>query len=97
MDRGKIKSTVIEVLQAVQESSGKAYTDLASDDKPIGMLAGFDSLTGIEATVMIEEKLNCEISQSSVFVSEKNDRELTLEEICGHLEQIINSETRAAA
>ncbi|MDE0302669.1 MAG: hypothetical protein OXJ38_05595 [Gammaproteobacteria bacterium] len=97
MDVGKIKSIVVEVLQAVQESSGEAYTNLASDDKPIGMLAGFDSLTGIEATVMIEEKLNCEVGRPSVFVSEKDDHALTLAEICEHLEQIIDSETRAAA
>ena len=97
MNRGQIESIVTEVLQAVQESSGETYTDLASNDEPIGKLAGFDSLTGIEATVMIEKKLNCEINRDSVFVSEDGDRALTLAEICGHLEQIISSGRKAAA
>lgn len=92
-----IESLVIEVLQAVQESSGEVYTDLASNDSPIGKLAGFDSLTGIEATVMIEEKLNREINRDSVFVSEDGDRALTLAEICRDLEQVMDSGMRKAA
>ena len=97
MNRGEIKSAVVAVLREVQESSGEAYVDLAGGDEPIGKLDGFDSLTGIEATVILEERLGCEIERSSVFVSEDENRASTLAEICGLIAGLLGSDEKAVA
>ena len=97
MDRGEIRSAVAAVLQEVQESGGEAYVDLEGSDEPIGKLDGFDSLTGIEATVMLQERLGCEIERDSVFVGEDGGRASTLEEICVYLAKLLGSDARAVA
>ena len=97
MDSDNIKSAVVEVLKAVQKSSGKPYVDLVPDDEPIKKLDGFDSLTGIEATIMLEERLACEIDRNSAFVSEDGRRAMTLAEICEYLEKHASSKMQAIA
>ena len=52
-----VRSLILSVLQEVQEMSGREWNGLVGDAKPIGALEGFDSLSGIEVTVMIEERL----------------------------------------
>jgi acyl carrier protein len=73
---------VLEILREVQELSGRPWETLPPDGKPIGALDGFDSLTAIEATVMIEEKLGCKIPVDTVFVSDDGRRALSLNEVC---------------
>ena len=97
MDRDKIESEVVAVLQAVQKSSGETYVNLGADDKPIGKLGGFDSLTGIEATIMIEERIGCDIDRNSAFVTEDGRRASTLAEICEYLGELTGSEAKAVA
>jgi len=79
---------VLDVLKEVQEISGEEYVNVSPRDKPLGKLGGFDSLKGIEATVMIEERLRRVIECDSLFVSEDGKRATTLAEICDHLVQI---------
>lgn len=82
MSPAKIQSFVLEVLREVQTLSGREWVGLDSSAKPIGDLEGFDSLSGVEATVMIEEKLGLsDLKVDSVFVSENGKRALTVEEI----------------
>ena len=97
MDSDSIKSVVVEVLMEVQKSSGMPYVDLVPEDKPIKKLDGFDSLTGIEATIMLEERLACEIDRDSAFVSEDGSRAMTLTEICKYLQKFTSSNTQAVA
>ena len=76
-----IQTAITEVLKEVQRLSGHTWTDLRSTDKPIEDLDGFDSLTSVETTVMVEEKLGCgELGTASIFVSEDGKRALTLQE-----------------
>jgi acyl carrier protein len=81
MDTNEAQLLVLAVLEEIQKSSGRAFSEVAPDDEPIGALDGFDSLTGIEATVMIEEKLGCNLDLESIFVSQDGRRALTLEQI----------------
>lgn len=85
MDTQEIETKVLEALKKVQELSGKPWTELKHDSKPIGDLAGFDSLTAIEATILIEEKLGCKIGQDTFFVSDNGIHALTIKQICDHL------------
>ena len=97
MDTASIKSVVLDVLREVQEISGEEYVNVSTRDKPLSMLTGFDSLKGVEATVMIEERLKCEIERDSLFVSVDGRRATTLEEICVHLSQISSLGTKEIA
>jgi acyl carrier protein len=84
-----VQSTVLDVLREVQKLSGREWSDLAPETKPIGSLDGFDSLSAVEATVMIEEKLGCKLDIDSVFVSDDGRRALTLKEISERLSKLL--------
>jgi len=80
---------VLDVLHEVQKISAREWSDLGAEAKPIGGLDGFDSLSAVEATVMIEEKLGCKFELDSVFVSEDGKRALTLKEISERLSKLL--------
>jgi len=91
MTRDEVRSVIIEVLREVQQISGREWSDLALDATPIGCLDGFDSLSAVEATVMVEERLGCTIDIDSVFVSDNGKRALTLQEISERLSRLLPS------
>jgi acyl carrier protein len=76
----EIKAAVIAALKEVQQLSGRGWNDLADDMKPIGTLEGFDSLSGIEATIAIEQRLGQQLDTETLF--EDGRRAFTLAEIC---------------
>ncbi len=69
--------------------SGREWSGLGADARPIGNLDGFDSLSAVEATVMVEEKLRCKLDIDSVFVSDDGRRALTLIEISDRLSKLL--------
>lgn len=91
MTQDEVRSVIIDVLREVQQISGREWGELPMDAAPIGCLDGFDSLGAVEATVMIEEKLGCNIEVESVFVSESGKRALTLEEVAERLCRVLPS------
>jgi len=66
----EIRRAVEKVLNAAQQMSGRQCPSIADDTKPIGDLDGFDSLSGIEATCMLEVELKCTLGDGSAFVHE---------------------------
>jgi acyl carrier protein len=72
---------VCEVLAEVQGLSGYPAPTLTLDSKPIGDLPGFDSLSSIEATVLLEQKLGRELDSESVFISEDGRHALNVNQI----------------
>ena len=92
-----IETIVLNVLRDVQEISGEEYVDIGPGDKPLGTLGGFDSLKGIEATVMVQDRLGCEIERDSLFVSEDGQRAMTLGEICIYLAEVTGSGEKEVA
>ena len=85
MTEDEIRGVVLGVLKEIQSVSGREWSGLELDVKPIGTLDGFDSLSAVEATVMVEEKLGCLLTLESIFISEDGKRALTLKEIAGQL------------
>jgi acyl carrier protein len=82
MSLEEIQSIVLDVLREVQTISGRTWTGLDPSAKPIEHLEGFDSLSSVEATVMVEEKLGCrDLGVDSVFVSEDGNHALTVRQI----------------
>lgn len=90
MTTDEIQSILVAVLHDVQTLSGRPSVPLPPSAKPIGDLQGFDSLTGVEATVMVEEKLGCgELKVESIFVSEDGKRALTVKEIAERISKLL--------
>jgi acyl carrier protein len=92
MTRDEVQSVIVEVLREVQQISGREWKDIDRDATPIGCLDGFDSLSAVEATVMVEQKLGCKIEIDSVFVSDNGKRALTLREISERLSKLVPNE-----
>lgn len=91
-DEKRVREVLIEVLKEVQSMSGRRWTDIEMHMAPIGVLDGFDSQSGIEATVMIEEKLSCELPVDSIFVSEDGQRALTVKQIAERVKGLLDKE-----
>jgi acyl carrier protein len=61
MTEEKIRAAVLSALEEIQVMSGRTWTPLSDNSRPIGALAGFDSPNGVEFCCAIELKLDCEI------------------------------------
>jgi hypothetical protein len=89
MEKAQVAVTVEEALREVQMLGGYEWEALAPKAEVIGTLEGFDSLTAIEATVLVEQKLSEKLGRSeplslgkdSIFVSEDGRRALCLDEV----------------
>lgn len=91
MSNQEIETVIVQVLEDVQKTSGRKWNGLNADQKPIGDLDGFDSLSGIETTVMIEERFECNLGAESVFVSESGKRALMVGQIVERVAKILAS------
>ena len=89
MDRNDIERRLIETLHEVQDLSGCARADITAKSCPILDLEGFDSLRGVECTVLLAIKLKREFKagkgEVNVFVSKDGRRALKVQEIVNRL------------
>lgn len=80
------------------ELSGRECPPITDATKAIGDLDGFDSLSGVEATSLLEQELNCTLGDGSAFVHESpsgKKRALTVAQAVERVAQMLVS-TRAA-
>ena len=83
MNKKEIRAAVIGVVREIQEMSGRELTSVTPETRPVGDLPGFDSLNGIEGTIMLSERLGLTIPlKENVFVNQEGDRALTVDEMC---------------
>ena len=80
MDTGNVVDLVIDAIRQVQGASGRAAEGIESDTRPFNDVEGFDSLNGIEATLLLSETLGQELPDS-VFVPSEGNRVLSIKEI----------------
>jgi len=89
MERIEIERRLIETLYEVQELSGCARVEIDLKTCPIDDLDGFDSLRGVETTVLLSMKLKHEFKagkgEVNLFVSEDGRRVLKIEETVNRL------------
>jgi acyl carrier protein len=83
---------VCEVLAEVQELGGYPAPTLTVESTPIGDLPGFDSLSSIEATVLLEQKLGRDLDSESVFISEDGKHALNVNQIADRLCDLLGVE-----
>lgn len=82
---------ITKVLEELQRNSGRPCGALTATTTPIGDLAGFDSLSGIEATVMIEATLGCTFKTDNVLAQDTADgrRALTVGEAASQIVKLL--------
>ena len=95
MNRDAILEQVIGVVQQIQEASGRATGEIHPRTKPIEDTDGFDSMSGIEATMALSESLGRDIREDNLFVSRDGRRALSITEVTDSLSKIMNGETAA--
>ena len=80
MDKDGIVRQVIQAVTQVQELSGRSIAEVGLDTCPLKDLLGFDSLCGVEATVLLSEAVGHELPDS-VFSPQEGVRVLSVNEI----------------
>ena len=80
MDRDDIVRQVIEAVTEVQETSGRSVGEIGPDTRPLKDLQDFDSLCGVEATVLLSEAVGRDLPDS-VFAPQEGSRVLSVNEI----------------
>ena len=75
-----VVDVVIEAIRQVQQSSGRTAGGIGPDTRPFRDVESFDSLSGIEATIILSESLGRELPDS-VFTPSEGNRILSVKEI----------------
>ena len=96
MDREEAIAKVVEAVTLVQESSGRSMRHIGSNTRPVSDLDDFDSLNGVEATVILSESLGYDIPDNyNPFVSEDGRRALSVGEIADNICSLAGAEVKA--
>lgn len=94
MEKSEIMEKVVDAVRQVQEASGRPVGDIGPGTCPIRDVIGFDSLNGVEATVILSESLGQDIPDGyNPFVSRHGRRALSVSEITDSLREIMKVET----
>lgn len=94
MSEANIRKAVLEVITEIQRLSGRQVPDQIDDSVcPIGAINGFDSINAVEATVMLSEKLECEIDFNP-FISDGGTKALKLKQVVARLNKLVVSKEK---
>ena len=93
MDKKEIVTKVVQTVTHVQEASGRSSAGIGASTRPVGGVEGFDSLCGLEATVMLSESLKVALPDDyNPFISKDGKRALSVGEIADTLSTYVGSE-----
>lgn len=85
MKQAEAVRAVTDVLTEIQRISGRETVEISSSSCPIGDLPGFDSLSGVEATVELSSRLGIDLAGVNAFANEKGTRALRVSEIAENI------------
>ena len=86
MNKEEVMAKVVQAATEVQRVSGRPSVDMGGNTRPIRDLAGFDSLSGLEATMHLSELVGCEFPDDyNPFVSKDGRRALSVQEIAAEI------------
>ena len=96
MDKQEIVTKVAQTVAQLQEMSGRSSAGIGVSTCPVGGVEGFDSLSGVEATVMFSESLGVDLPEDcNPFISEDGTRALSVGEIADTLSTYIGEKAVA--
>lgn len=81
MEKAEAVRIVADVLADIQVVSGREMSAISESTCPIGDLAEFDSLNGVEATVELSSRLGFDLPGVNAFVNESGTKALTVSEV----------------
>jgi hypothetical protein len=90
MTQTEIEQALVKAVCNTQESSGRDLINVTPETRPIGDLAGFDSLNGVETTVEAIELIKKDLPFNNVFVDENKAKALTIREAAKRLLTFLN-------
>ena len=70
MTKAEIQAAVSAAIREVEQQCGREIPTLPGQARPVTDLPGWDSLLGVEATLIIEQKIGKELGAESIFVTE---------------------------
>lgn len=93
MNKEEVISKVVQAATQIQEVSGRPTGHMGANTRPIRDLTGFDSLSGLEATMHLSELVGHEFPDDyNAFVSKDGRRALSIqeiaEEVCSTLAEV---------
>ena len=89
MDKQVVGERVIEAIGKIQSDSGRPATEILPRTRPFCDVEGFDSHSGVEATLLLSEVFEQELPDS-VFIPTKGKRILSVAEIAQNIYEIVN-------
>ena len=96
MEKQEIVTTVVQTVVQVQMISGRPSDGIGASTRPLRDVEGFDSLSGLEATVMLSESLGVDLpNDCNPFISKDGNRALSVNEIADAICTHIGSEAVA--
>ena len=96
MDKQEVVTKVVQTVAQVQEMSGRSSAGIGASTRPVRDVEGFDSLCGVEATVMLSESLGVDLpADYNPFISKDGKRALSVGEIADNLSTLIGAEAIA--
>ena len=96
MGKQEIVTKVVQTVAHVQEMSGRSSAGIGASTRPVGGVEGFDSLSGVEATVMLSESLGVDLPEDyNPFISNDRRWALSVSEIADSLSTYVGAEAIA--
>ena len=96
MEKREIVTKVVQTVVEVQDTSGRASAGIDASTRPLQDVEGFDSLSSLEATVMLSESLGVTLPDNyNPFISKDGNKALSVNEIADRLRTQIGSEASA--
>ena len=91
MERKSVVNEVFSAITWVQEASGRTVVGIGPNTRPFRDVDGFDSLNGVEATVLLSDAVGRDLSDS-VFIPKEGNRALSVGEIADNVMACIGGE-----
>jgi len=91
MSRKEIVGLIIEKVVEIQELSGRPTSDMTGRTRPLLDVPGFDSLNGLELTIMLTAVLRID-SRSTLCTSEDGRRLLRISEMADKVQVLMSDE-----
>ena len=90
MEKAEIVRRVTGILSKVQKISGRKTVAITGQTRPIGGLPDFDSLNGVEASVLIAQEFSIEFPRSNILVNDSGTAPLSVSQIADYVGKSIS-------
>lgn len=92
MTRQQAEAAVIGAIVEIQEMSGRERVKITGKTIPIGAVPGFDSLNGLEATILIDQRLGIETpNDARLFTNDTGQKAIPVSEIAQRIVDFVES------